>query len=101
MIHSLNAYLMVAGVLFALGFWGVLLRRNILFVFMCLELMLSAVNIVFVAFARYHHHLDGAIMVFFTISVAAAEVAIGLAILVALYRRLQSVRTDDMRQLKN
>lgn len=101
MAVGLNEWLFVAGLLFATGFFGVLLRRNILVMLMSLELMLNAVNLGLVGVARYHNSLEGALFVFFTITVAAAEVAVGLAIVVALYRRKQSVMIEDFNLLKN
>lgn len=103
---SLNDYLLVSGLLFAIGLAGVVLRRNLIIVFMCLELMLSAANLSLVAFSRFHvtaHGLpdyNGQMMVFFVITVAAAEVAVGLAIIVALYRARQTVRADQLTALK-
>ncbi len=98
---SLNAYLIVAALLFFVGLFGLTVRRNILVMYMCLELMLNAVNLALIAFSRYNGMLDGNIFVFFIITVAAAEVAVGLAIIVALYRRRQSVLADDLATLKN
>jgi NADH-quinone oxidoreductase subunit K len=102
---SLHSYLLVSGLLFAIGLAGVVLRRNIIVVFMCLELMLSAANLTLVAFSRFHgaHGLpdyNGQMLVFFVITVAAAEVAVGLAIIVALYRARQTIMTDDLTSLK-
>lgn len=103
---SLNDYLLVSGLLFAIGLAGVVLRRNLIIVFMCLELMLSAANLSLVAFSRFHPtanglpDYNGQMMVFFVITVAAAEVAVGLAIIVALYRARQTVRTDQLTALK-
>ena len=97
---SLNAYLLVSGLLFAIGLWGVLLRRSTLFLYMCLELMLSAANIMFVAFSRYNNAMDGAVFVFFTITVAAAEIAVGLAIITQLYRKLGTVRVSEITKLQ-
>jgi len=102
---SLNEYLLVSGLLFAIGLAGVVLRRNIIIIFMCLELMLSAANLTLIAFSRFHTinalpDYNGQIMVFFVIAVAAAEVAVGLAIIVALYRARQSVHTEDFIALK-
>ena len=102
---SLNDYLLVSGLLFAIGLAGVVLRRNIIIIFMCLELMLSAANLTLIAFSRFHtvHGLpdyNGQMMVFFVIAVAAAEVAVGLAIIVALYRARQTVSTDQLTALK-
>jgi NADH-quinone oxidoreductase subunit K len=103
---TLNDYLLVSGLLFAIGLAGVVLRRNIIIVFMCLELMLSAANLTLVAFSRFNvtpnglPDYNGQMMVFFVISVAAAEVAIGLAIIVALYRARQTIHTDELSSLK-
>jgi NADH-quinone oxidoreductase subunit K len=103
---SLNDYLLVSGLLFSIGLFGVVLRRNIIIVFMCLELMLSAANLTLVAFSRYNvspvglpDH-NGQVLVFFVITVAAAEVAVGLAIIVALYRARQTIHTDELVALK-
>jgi NADH-quinone oxidoreductase subunit K len=103
---TLNDYLLVSGLLFAIGLAGVVLRRNIIIVLMCLELMLSAANLSFVAFSRFKPSpnglpdYDGQMMVFFIITVAAAEVAVGLAIIVALYRARQTIHTDELSSLK-
>ncbi len=98
---GLQAYLTVASALFAIGFAGVLVRRNTLVIYMCLELMLSASTLGLVAFSRYNNTMDGALFVFFIITVAAAEVAVGLAIIVALYRRRRTVQVDQLNYLKN
>ena len=103
---SLNEYLLVSGLLFAIGFAGVLLRRNIIVIFMCLELMLSAANLSLVAFSRYNltpegvPNYNGQVLVFFIITVAAAEVAVGLAIIVALYRARQTVDVEDLTSMR-
>lgn len=97
----LSHYLIVSGILFSIGFLGVLLRKNSLVVLMSLELMLNAVNLLFVAFSRYNLSLDGSIFVFFSITVAAAEVAVGLAIVVALFRLKQTVFVDAFNEMKN
>jgi NADH-quinone oxidoreductase subunit K len=103
---SLNDYLLVSGLLFTIGLAGVVLRRNIIIVFMCLELMLSAANLTLVAFSRFHvspnglPDYNGQMLVFFVITVAAAEVAVGLAIIVALYRARQTIHTDELTSLK-
>ena len=103
---SLNEYLLVSGLLFAIGLAGVVLRRNIIIIFMCLELMLSAANLTLIAFSRFNTvnnglpDYNGQMMVFFVIAVAAAEVAVGLAIIVALYRARQTVNTDELTALK-
>jgi NADH-quinone oxidoreductase subunit K len=98
---GLQAYLTVAGILFAIGFFGVLLRKNTLVIYMCLELMLTAATLALVAFSRFYGTMDGALFVFFIITVAAAEVAVGLAIIVALYRRRRTVQVDELNYLKH
>lgn len=103
---SLNDYLLVSGLLFSIGLAGVVMRRNIIIVFMCLELMLSAANLTLVAFSRFNVGLNGLpdyngqMLVFFVITVAAAEVAVGLALIVALYRARQTIHTDELISLK-
>ncbi len=103
---TLNDYLFVSGLLFAIGFAGVLLRRNILIIFMCLELMLNAANLSLVAFSRFNltpektPNYNAQVLVFFIITVAAAEVAVGLAIIVALYRARQTVQVNDINKLQ-
>ena len=103
---TLNDYLLVSGLLFAIGFAGVLLRRNIIIIFMSLELMLNAANLSLVAFSRFRVGADGLpnynaqVLVFFIITVAAAEVAVGLAIIVALYRARQTTHVEDINSLK-
>jgi NADH-quinone oxidoreductase subunit K len=102
MIHpTLNAYLVVSALLFAIGLLGVLIRRNTLVVFMCLELMLVASTLALVAFSRFNGTMDGNVFVFFILTVAAAEVAVGLAIIVALFRKRQTVQLDELNTLKN
>jgi NADH-quinone oxidoreductase subunit K len=98
---TLNAYLVLSVVLFAIGLLGVLIRRNTLVVFMCLELMLVASTLGLVAFSRFNGTIDGNIFVFFILTVAAAEVAVGLAIIVALFRQRQTIRVDELNALKN
>lgn len=102
---TLGHYLLASGVLFCIGAAGVLLRRNIIIIFMSLELMLSAANLSLVAFSRFNPvnglpDFDAQSFVFFVITVAAAEVAVGLAIIVALFRARRSVRADDIHNLK-
>lgn len=102
---TLGDCLLVSGLLFAIGFAGVLLRRNIIIIFMCLEIMLSAANLSLVAFSRFHlvaglPNYNGQVLVFFIITVAAAEVAVGLAIIVALYRARQTTHVEDLTSLK-
>ena len=106
MALTLNHYLLASGLLFSVGFAGVLLRRNIIIIFMCLELMLSAANLSLVAFSRFNVNPAGApqyraqVFVFFIITVAAAEVAVGLAIIVALFRARQTTHVEDINSLK-
>ncbi len=99
MTVGLNAFILVAGLLFAIGLLGVILRKNTLVLYMSLELMLNAVNLALVAFSRYNGSMDGNLFVFFIITVAAAEVAIGLAIIVALFRLRQTVMVDQLTAL--
>ncbi|WP_414663577.1 NADH-quinone oxidoreductase subunit NuoK [Horticoccus sp. 23ND18S-11] len=98
---TLNAYLVISVMLFAIGLLGVLIRRNTLVVFMCLELMLVASTLALVAFSRFNGTMDGNVFVFFILTVAAAEVAVGLAIIVALFRRRQTIQVDQLNTLKN
>jgi NADH-quinone oxidoreductase subunit K len=93
-------YLWVSAALFCLGVTGVLVRRNAIVIFMCIELMMNAANLAFVAFARHMRTLDGQVVVFFVMTVAAAEVAVGLALIVALYRRRQSAHVEDLVTMK-
>lgn len=99
MTVGLNAFILVSGLLFAIGMLGVILRKNTLVIYMSLELMLNAVNLALVAFSRYNGTMDGNLFVFFIITVAAAEVAVGLAIIVALFRKRQSVMVDNLNAL--
>jgi NADH-quinone oxidoreductase subunit K len=101
MTVGLTEYLTVAAVMFAVGFVGVLIRKNTLVIYMCLELMLVASTIAFVAFSRFNGTMDGNVFVFFILTVAAAEVAVGLAIIVALFRRRQTVQVEELNALKN
>jgi len=94
------AYLILGAILFSLGTLGVLLRKNALIIFMSIELMLNAVNLTFITFARMSGTLDGQVLAFFVIAVAAAEVVVGLAIIVAIFRRKQSASVDDARLFK-
>ena len=93
-------YLMLSGILFMLGTIGVLTRKNALLIFMSVELQLNAVNLALVAFSRLHDDLTGQVLAFFSMVVAAAEVVVGLAIIVAIYRRRRSVDVDDVRELR-
>lgn len=98
---GLEHYLIVSAALFCLGLLGVILRRNLLIMYMSLELMLNAANLALVAFSRFNNNLDGQIMVFFIITVAAAEVAVGLALIVALYRKKQTAHVEDLATLRH
>ena len=100
MTPGLHHHLIVSALLFSLGLLGVVARRNLFVIFMGLELMLNAANLALVAFSRYHNNLNGQVMVFFIITVAAAEVAVGLALLVALYRKRQTAHVEDLTSLK-
>ena len=93
-------YVFLSVALFAIGGVGVLIRRNAIVIFMCIELMLNACNLAFVAFARMHGNLDGKVVAFFVKVVAAAEVVVGLAILMAIYRARKSASVDDANLLK-
>ena len=93
-------YLVLSGLVFLIGLVGVLVRRNIIIVLLSIELMLNATNINFVAFSSYLGNLAGQVFVFFALTVAAAEVAVGLAIIIALYRHHESINVDDFRLLK-
>jgi len=93
-------YLWVSAVLFCLGVTGVLVRRNAIVIFMCIELMMNAANLAFVAFARQAQSLDGQVMVFFVMTVAAAEVAVGLAIIISIFRHHESVNIDQVDLLR-
>lgn len=95
-----ETYVMLSVVLFVLGTMGVLLRRNAILVFMSVELMLNAANLALVAFARQWGNIDGHLFVFFVITVAAAEVAVGLALIVAIFRSKQSINIDELNQLE-
>jgi len=102
---TLNDYLMASGLLFAIGFTGVLLRRNVIIIFMALELMLNAANLSLIGFSRFNVQnglpdYNAQVLVFFVITVAAAEVTVGLAIIVALYRARQTTHVEDINTLK-
>jgi len=106
MMPTLAHYLVASGLLFTIGLAGVMLRRNIIIIFMCLELMLNASNLSLVAFSRFALTLEGMpnysgqVLVFFIITVAAAEVAVGLAIIVALFRARQTTHVEDLNSMK-
>jgi len=98
---SLDHYLVLAGILFSIGAATVLLRRNAIIVFMGVELMLNATNLLLVTFSRLHGQLDGQVLAFFVMVVAAAEVVVGLAIIVSIYRTRRSASVDDVNLLKS
>ena len=95
------AYVVLSAVLFTIGTFGVLLRRNAIIVFMSVELMLNAANLAFVAFARMHGQLDGQVIAFFVMMVAAAEVVVGLAIIMLVFRTRRSANVDEPSLLRN
>jgi len=97
---GLEHYLVVSVLLFCLGLLGVIMRRNLLVIYMSLELMLNAANLALVAFSRFNGHLNGQVIVFFIITVAAAEVSVGLALIVALYRKRQTTHVEDLTTMK-
>jgi NADH-quinone oxidoreductase subunit K len=93
-------YLILSVILFSIGVAGVFIRRNAIVIFMCIELMLNSVNLAFIAFARYLDSMDGQIFVFFVMAVAAAEAAVGLGIIIALYRNKETINVDDINLMK-
>jgi len=97
---SLSGYLILSAVLFSIGVVGFLLRRNTIVIFMSIELMLNAANLAFVAFGHYLNSLEGQIIVFFVMAVAAAEAAVGLAIILAVYRTKETVNADEINLMK-
>ena len=98
---TLNTCILLSVVLFAIGFFGVLLRKNTLIIYISLELMLVAATLALVAFSRFNGTMDGNVFVFLILTVAAAEVAVGLAIIVALFRKRVTVEVDELNALKN
>ncbi len=96
----ISYYLLLSAILFTIGVAGVLTRRNVIVIFMCIELMLNAVNLTFVAFARQLGQGDGQVFVFFVLAVAAAEVAVGLAIIIAVFRNRETVDLAEFKLLK-
>ena len=96
----LDYYLWLSAALFTIGVFGVLLRRNAIIIFMCIELMLNAVNLLLVAFSNYYHDTSGQVFVFFIMAVAAAEVAVGLAILIVMYRNTKTTDINTLDRLK-
>ena len=98
---SINMYLLLCTVIFIIGAIGVMARRNTIILFMCIELMLNAVNLLLVAFSTLHNDASGQVFVFFVMAVAAAEVAVGLAILTMIYRNIKTIDTNLLGNLKN
>lgn len=93
-------YLILSAIIFSIGTFGVLTRKNAIVIFMCIELMLNSVNLTFIALSRHLQSMDGQIFVFFVMTVAAAEAAVGLALMIAFYRNRESIDTDDFNLLK-
>ena len=96
----LSHYLILSIILFFIGVWGFFTRRNAIVIFMCIELMLNAANLAFITFSRYLDSLDGQVFVFFVMTVAAAEAALGLAVVIAMFRHRESLDPDAYRSLK-
>jgi len=97
---SINWYLILGAILFTIGAVGVIVRRNVIVIFMSIELMLNAVNLVFVALSRQLHIMDGQIVVFFVMTVAAAEAAVGLAIIISVFRNRETLNADELNLLR-
>ncbi|PLX79029.1 MAG: NADH-quinone oxidoreductase subunit NuoK [Desulfuromonas sp.] len=97
---TVNHYLVVSAILFSLGTFGVLTRRNAIVIFMCIELMLNAVNLTFIALSNHLGNMDGQVFVFFVMTVAAAEAAVGLALMISFFRNRESIEVDDISLLK-
>jgi NADH-quinone oxidoreductase subunit K len=97
---TINHYLVLSAILFSLGTFGVLTRKNAIVIFMCIELMLNAVNLSFISLSSYLGNMDGQIFVFFVMTVAAAEAAVGLALMIAFFRNRESIAVDDFSLLK-
>jgi NADH-quinone oxidoreductase subunit K len=99
-VVTLNQYLILSGVLFSIGTAGVFLRRNLITILLSVEIMLNAVNVTFVAAGRYHNLVDGQIITFFVMTVAAAEAAVGLALVISLFRHRETLSPDAFTSLK-
>ena len=99
-IVPISWFLILGAILFTIGALGVLIRRNIIVILMSIELMLNAVNLVFVALARHLHSMDGQVIVFFVMTVAAAEAAVGLAIIISVFRNRETVNADEINLLR-
>lgn len=96
----LHSYLIVSAILFAIGTVGVLTKRNAIVIFMCVEMMLNAVNLTFIALSRYLENIDGQVFVFFIMTVAAAEAAVGLALMIAFFKNRESIDVEDVNLMK-
>lgn len=96
---TIHHYLILSALLFCLGFIGIIVRKNILIVLMCIEVMMNAINLTFVALARYYNNMDGQLIAIFVMAIAAVEAAIGLGILIALFRNRQTIKTDDLKSM--
>lgn len=99
-MENLNNYLIVSAILFSIGTIGVIIRKNAIVMFMCIELMLNAVNLTFIALSRYLENMDGQVFVFFIMTVAAAEAAVGLALMIAFFNNKESIDVDDVNLMK-
>ena len=99
-MSSLSNYLIVSAILFMIGAGGVMFRKNVIVIFMCIELMLNAVNLTLIAFSQFKGDQSGQILVFFVMTVAAAEAAVGLAIVISVYRNKETVEIDKLNLLK-
>jgi NADH-quinone oxidoreductase subunit K len=97
---AIDNYLILSAILFSIGTIGVLVRRNAIVIFMCVEMMLNAVNLTFIAFSKYLGNIDGQIFVFFVMTVAAAEAAVGLALMIAFYKNRESIDVEDINMMK-
>ncbi len=97
---SLNSYLILSGIMFSIGTIGVLTKRNAIVIFMCVEMMLNAVNLTFVALSKYLGNVDGQVFVFFVMTVAAAEAAVGLALMIAFYKNRESIDVEEVKLMK-
>ena len=100
-VVPIQHYIFISAVLFCVGVLGVLFRRNAIIIFMSVELMLNSVNLLLVAFSTYHNDASGQVFVFFVMAVAAAEVAVGLAILVTIFKNVHSIDIDELKSLKH
>ncbi len=97
---SVNHYLLLSAILFCIGCYGVLTRKNAIVIFMCIEVMLNSVNLTFIALSRHVGNMDGQVFVFFVMTVAAAEAAVGLALMIAFFRNKESIEVDNFNMLK-